>query len=238
MAGTDGQVKTLPYVEAASAEERASLSRGRSSSAILNMVVRALERRQISGGCIADVGCGRGDLYGFVHSRFARYVGIDVVEYDGFPEEAQFCRLDLDSPHLPLAAESVDVVAAVEVIEHLENPRDFMRKLARLAKPAGWVVVTTPNQLTWLSLLTLVVKHRYQAFQDVHYPTHLTALLEVDLRRAAAQAGLTNVEIEYSESGRMPLTARHFPRSLSRLFPRRFSENVLVIGQKPGQQAI
>ena len=223
-----------PQIDVApSAEVRARQSRGTSNDAILKMVVGALDQRKIGGHCIADVGCGRGDLYNFLHPRFERYVGIDVVRYEGFPEGAEFCRLDLDSGNLPLPEGSADVVAAVEVIEHLENPRDFMRKLARLVKPGGWVVVTTPNQLSWLSLLTLVVKHRFQAFQDVHYPTHLTALLEVDLRRAAAQAGLTRIDIEFSEQGRIPLTARHFPRALSRRFPRRFSENVLVIGQKP-----
>jgi len=91
-----------------------------------------------------------------------------------------------------------------------------MRKLVRLANPGEWVVVTTPNQLSLLSLLTLLVKHRFQA--DVHYPAHLTALLEIDLRRIAAEVGLAEFEIEYSLAGRIPLTARHYPQSLSRYF--------------------
>jgi 2-polyprenyl-3-methyl-5-hydroxy-6-metoxy-1,4-benzoquinol methylase len=217
---------------APTAEIRARQSRGISNRPVLEMVVRVLQDRQIIGRCIADVGCGRGDLYGYVGSRFARYVGIDVVRYDGYPDAAEFCTLDLDSGNIPLADASMDVVTAVEVIEHLENPREFMRKLVRLVKPGGWVIVTTPNQLSWLSLLTLVVKHRFQAFQDVHYPTHLTALLEVDLLRAAAEAGLTKIAVDYSQSGRIPLAALHYPRMLSKWFPRRLSENVLVIGQK------
>jgi 2-polyprenyl-3-methyl-5-hydroxy-6-metoxy-1,4-benzoquinol methylase len=217
-----------------SVEVRARQSRGTSNQDILKMVVRALEQRHIGGECIADVGCGQGDLYGYVRSRFGRYVGVDAVQYEDFPAQAEFCRLDLDSGVLPLADGSADVVAAIEVIEHLENPREFMRKLVRAAKPGGWIIVTTPNQLSFLSLLTLVVKHRFQAFQDVHYPTHLTALLEVDLRRIAAESGLAKIEIDYSQSGRIPLTARHYPRLLSRWFPRALSENVLVIGQKSG----
>jgi len=217
---------------AAPVEVRARKSRGMSNTDILSMVIRAMDRRQLRGGCLVDVGCGQGDLYSHLGSRVSRYIGIDVVRYENFPEEAEFCPLDLDSGRMPLPDASADAVAAVEVIEHLENPRDFLRKLVRLAKPGGWVIVTTPNQLSLLSLLTLVVKHRFQAFQDVHYPAHLTALLEIDLRRIATECGLTQVEIEYSWAGRIPLTDRHYPRALSRRFPRALSENVMVIGQR------
>jgi 2-polyprenyl-3-methyl-5-hydroxy-6-metoxy-1,4-benzoquinol methylase len=213
-------------------EVRARQSRGTSNPDILKMVARALEQRQICGDSIADVGCGQGDLYGYVRSRFTRYVGIDAVRYEGFPEQAEFCSLDLDGGRIPLNDGSADVVAAIEVIEHLENPREFMRKLVRLAKAGGWVIVTTPNQLSLLSLLTLVVKQRFQAFQDCHYPAHLTALLEIDLRRIAAECGLTKIEVDYSRSGRIPLTARHYPQLLSQSFPRALSENLLLIGQR------
>jgi len=216
----------------ANVEERARQSLGISNDAILLMVVRALDRRNLSGPCLVDVGCGAGNLYRYVRDRVARYIGVDAVQYEGFPEQAEFYHLDLDGGRMPLPDGSGNIVAAVEVIEHLENPRDFMRNLVRLAAPGGWIVVTTPNQLSLLSLMTLAVKHRFQAFQDVHYPTHLTALLEIDLRRIAAECGLANIAIEFSCSGRIPFTAKHFPGWLSRRWPRAFSENVLLIGQR------
>jgi 2-polyprenyl-3-methyl-5-hydroxy-6-metoxy-1,4-benzoquinol methylase len=222
----------MAVTAAASVEERARQSQGISNDAILNMVARALQQRGISGESLVDVGCGAGNLYRHVHTRFSNYIGVDAVQYEGFPASAEFCRLDLDSGCLPLPDGSADVVAAIEVIEHLENPRDFMRKLVRLAKPGGWVLVTTPNQLSWLSLLTLLTKQRFQAFQDVHYPTHLTALLEIDLRRIGAECALEHVAIEYSCSGRIAGTARHYPGLLSRRLPRAFSDNVLIIGQR------
>jgi len=106
---------------------------------------------------------------------------------------------------------------AVETIEHLENPWAFMRALVRLARPGGWVIVTTPNQLSALSLITLLAKRRFSSFQDGHYPAHRTALLEVDLRRIAGECALENPEIGYSHSGRVPLTGWHYPAGLARL---------------------
>ena len=213
-------------------ETRARGSRGTSGDEILSMVVRTIERRRIGGECVVDVGCGRGDLYHCLGSRFSRYVGVDAVRYEDFPEQQSFCHLDLDSGTIPLAEETADVVAAVETIEHLENPRGFMRQLVRLVKPGGWIIITTPNQLSLLSLLTLVLKQRFQAFQDCHYPAHLTALLEIDLRRIATECGLLNVEIDYSLAGRLPGTGKHYPRWLSEVFPRALSENILMSAQR------
>jgi len=213
-------------------EERARQSQGVSANEIHQMLERALEGRNISGGCFVDVGCGTGNLFHQVRDRFARYVGVDAVRYEAFPSQAEFCYLDLDTGRIPLPDGSGDVVAAIEVIEHLENPRDFMRKLVRLAAPGGWVVASTPNQLSLLSLGMLIFKQRFLAFQDVHYPTHLTALLEIDLRRIAAECGLSKIGIEYSCAARIPFTDRLYPRWISRRWPRLFSENVLVIGQR------
>jgi 2-polyprenyl-3-methyl-5-hydroxy-6-metoxy-1,4-benzoquinol methylase len=196
------------------------------------MVARALERHGIVGGTFVDVGCGAGDLRRFLGNRFDRYVGLDAVRYDGLPEDLQFHAGDLDGDGQLAPSAMADVVAAVETIEHLENPRRLVREMVRIAKPGGWVLVTTPNQLSWLSLATLLSKQRFSAFQDVHYPAHISALLEVDLLRIFAECGVEDVETRFSEQGRIVFTARHYPRMLARLAPRRFSDNVLIIGRR------
>jgi hypothetical protein len=94
------------------------------------------------------------------------------------------------------------------------------------------VVVTTPNQLSLLSLLTLLSKRRFSAFQDSHYPAHRTALLESDLQRIATAAGLADLDVAYSQRGRLPLAGAHYPVSLARLFPRALSDNLMVIGRR------
>ena len=211
---------------------RARLSRGISNEPIYRMVEMALVKRNIRGACLVDVGCGTGGLVPIVRPLFDRYIGIDVVRYDGLPADIEFIAAELNSEALSLPAIEADVVVAVETIEHLENPRAFMRKLVRLARSGGWVLVTTPNQLSLLSLLALVLKQRFVSFQDTHYPAHLTALLEVDLLRIGAECGLSDLSIEYSHAGRIVGTAHHYPKFLAEVSPRLFSDNLMVIGRK------
>src|ERR1700716_3861520 len=84
-------------------EERARYSGGTSDEAIYHMVACALDRRGIRGNCIADVGCGHGNLYPYVSSRFQRYLGVDIVRYEGFPAEGEFHKVDLDTGMFPIS---------------------------------------------------------------------------------------------------------------------------------------
>ena len=211
---------------------RALQSDGDSGPAVHGLIARVVESLNIRGDLLIDVGCGRGKLWSRLRTRFAKCIGVDAVRYPGLPPDIELCETQLDSCAIALPDEVADAVVCSETIEHVENPRALMRELSRLAKPGAWLIVTTPNQLSLASLMTLLVKHRFSYFQDVHYPAHLTALLEVDLMRIAAECGLDDARIEFTASGRVPLTARHYPKFLSRAFPRALSDNVLLAARK------
>jgi SAM-dependent methyltransferase len=223
-------------------EVRAQQSQGASNNAIYEMVAKALAERHSRGGVLVDVGCGTGNLWSFVcgkqsHTegdRTDRYIGVDAVRYDGFPEAAEFILYNLDAGKVPLADGFADVVCAVETIEHVENPRAFVRELVRLTKPGGLVIVTTPNQLSLLSKITLVLKNQFNAFQEGLglYPAHITALLEIDLIRITCECGLTDIKIYYSNQGRIPFTPWHWPKSFG-FRGRAFSDNVCLLCRKP-----
>jgi glycosyltransferase involved in cell wall biosynthesis/2-polyprenyl-3-methyl-5-hydroxy-6-metoxy-1,4-benzoquinol methylase len=219
-------------LQAVEVEVRARLSGGTSSTGVYEMVARTLCSVRRPGGTLVDVGCGAGQLWPSVQSLFDSYLGCDVVKYNSYPANQVFVKVDLDTGRVPLPDGTADVSAAVETIEHLENPRAFVRELARLTKPGGWVLVTTPNNLSLLSKLTLVLKNQFNAFQDSCYPAHVTALVETDLKRIASECGLTDLRTAFSCNGRIPGTCRHYPRWASRLFPRALSDNVLILGRK------
>lgn len=215
----------------ADVEQRARQSLGRSHTRIYRTVGDVLAADG-AGGVLADVGCGTGDLWRALRGTFTSCVGVDAVRYDGLPEDVAFHAADLDVARLPLPDAGVDAAAAVEVIEHLENPRALVRELTRIVRPGGWVVVTTPNQLSVLSLLTLVTKGRFSAFQDAAYPAHRTALLEIDLRRIMTECGLHDLAVVYTALGRVPLSPWHYPAAFARLAPRQLSDNVVIAGRK------
>lgn len=221
---------------ATTAAATAALSGGSSSGAIVAWVASVLAERLPPQATVVDVGCGQGALAAALGGRVRCYVGLDVVAYPELRRQPglAFHLADLNAPPHPLPAGVADAAVAVETIEHLENPRALMRELARLARPGGLVLVTTPNQLSWLSKLSLLWKQEFTAFQEGPglYPTHITALLASDLLRVARECGLQALELRYSGQGRLPGSARHYPAWVSRRWPRGASDNVMLLGRK------
>jgi 2-polyprenyl-3-methyl-5-hydroxy-6-metoxy-1,4-benzoquinol methylase len=130
-----------------------------------------------------------------------------------------------------------DLVVSAEVIEHLENPRATMREWHRLLKPGGWVVLSTPNNESWRSLVSLLLRGHFAGFCGRSYPAHITALLRLDIERAAAEAGFANVAFRYSDHGYFPKFVNFTWQGLSGgvLKGRMHSDNLIALLQKPGR---
>jgi SAM-dependent methyltransferase len=50
---------------------------------------------------------------------------------------------------LPLVDGSVGLVTSMQVLEHIWTPAEYVRELARVAGPDGWLVLSTPNRITF-----------------------------------------------------------------------------------------
>ena len=83
-----------------------------------------------------------------------------------------------------------------------------------------------------LSLLTLLLKGQFSAFQDGSYPAHRTALLEIDLRRIMTECGLRDLAVTFTRLGRLPLSAWHYPDAIAGVAPRRLSDNIVIAGRR------
>lgn len=104
---------------------------------------------------VLDVGCNTG--YGtLAFTTVARRVaGVDVSENaiataKGLPgaERVEFSACD--GLILPFADDSFDVVTSFQVVEHIYDPGPYFREIARVVRPGGTVIFTTPNAATRL----------------------------------------------------------------------------------------
>lgn len=101
------------------------------SRAMFAKRLRILERAGLQrGDRVLDHGCGSGHFV-----RYLRERGYDAHGFDPYnPRMNDPAVLDT----------GFDVVCSQDVIEHVETPRDFLRDLARCARPGGLLVVGTP----------------------------------------------------------------------------------------------
>jgi len=101
---------------------------------------------------VLEAGCGEG--YGAnLIARCARHV--IAVDYD----EAAVAHVRSRYPavevvranltELPLPDDSVDVVVNLQVIEHLWDQARFVTECARVLRPSGVLIVSTPNRITF-----------------------------------------------------------------------------------------
>lgn len=98
---------------------------------------------------LLDVGCGRGDfLKGF------KDLGLDVCGLDNEKSHSQMLKgievryANIENEPFPFDSQMLDVVFSKSLIEHLFNPESFMRECNRVLKPAGRVIIMTPD---WIS---------------------------------------------------------------------------------------
>lgn len=132
---------------------------------------------------LLDVGCGRGE-----HLREFQKLGYQVTGAD-LSEEAkemskgvEICLLDIEKEALPYPDNSFDVVFNKSLIEHLNNPENFMREAYRVLKPGGRLITMTPD---WESV--------YRTFYEDY--THRTPFTVDSLRDIHQIFGFTKVGV-------------------------------------------
>lgn len=138
---------------------------------------------------------------------------------------------DLNAP-LPLPPASFDLIVAIEIIEHLENPRATAREWRRLLRPGGALVMSTPNTESIRSLLSFAARGQHASFTARSYPEHVTPLARIDVQRLLAEAGFTDVQFTWSNFGLLPaLSVSWQALSAGLLGGLRFSDNMVAVAR-------
>jgi len=152
------------------------------------------------GDIVLDVGCGMGYLVKRLVPKCKKVIGVDISEY-----AVRTCRKKYPSAkiiassasNLELEKDSVDVIFAKEVIEHLESIEceKTLKILYDALKPGGRLILTTPNINTWVWVPSILTFRRpFTLYGD---PTHINLFTLRRIGRLLNISGFSESSITY-----------------------------------------
>ncbi len=152
---------------------------------------------------LVDLAAGTGSLLSRLKSL--GYKDIEAVELNvkafGLPQ-VEPNPLDLNdsfSNHLP---KNYRLVTAIEIIEHLDSPREFLKQVHKILENNGYLIVSTPNTAHWLGRLNFLFTGfpKYFSKKDFYEQRHLSPILDFHMRIMLEEIGFKLVDFESTAS--------------------------------------
>lgn len=173
---------------------------------ILRAVGREIPGRRLK---LLDVGCGRGDFLRYLQASALRadLFGLDLVENSA--PGIGFIRGDIMKDALP---DTYDVITALAVIEHVDEPGLFVRKIADALSPDGVAFIMTDNDGGLMYRLAGILKRAGMraAFDQLYQLHHLQCFSKTSLRSLLERSGLEVIRLS---DHNYPLQAVDLPRA-------------------------
>ncbi len=101
---------------------------------------------------VLEAGCGEGYGADLIAEGARRVVAVDYDEAAVAHVRSRYPRVEVmqaNLAELPLPDASMDVVVNFQVIEHLWDQAQFVTECARVLRPSGLLMMSTPNRVTF-----------------------------------------------------------------------------------------
>jgi methionine biosynthesis protein MetW len=188
----------------------------------------AVLRNVPAGTTVLDIGCGTGILGAELKKKGCTVYGI---EYE--PAAAAIARKRLDRVIIadierepPRVDQRFDVLIFADVLEHLRNPGDVLKRFLRFLKPSGIAIISLPNIANWTVRSRLLTGNFSRTETGILDKTHLHFYTLATARQMLSHAGLRIEKIDVTPNFiRSPFKAiqdlcgkRHDHKRYERLF--------------------
>ena len=173
---------------------------------------------------VLEMGCGEGYGTSLLSAQVTEITGLDVDENAVNHAQNKYgssnCKFTwYDGRKIPFQDNSFDAVISFQVIEHVQDDKNFVAEIYRVLKNKGIFIVTTPNS-------TLRLKPGQKPWNKFHLreysPDHLKDLLKSQFPDATVWGIRASEEVQQIELERVKNSlkiASYDPLNLRRLFP-------------------
>jgi len=127
------------------------------------------------------------------------FTDLDAVEIDqqsfAFPG-LKPRHVDLNSDFAAQIERRYGLISALEILEHLDSPRHFLRQIHALLQPSGYLLLSTPNIANWAGRLRFLLWGEHRQFQehDYHYQRHISPTTDIQMKLMFKEIGLRLIE--------------------------------------------
>lgn len=172
-------------------------------------VIELVTRSGRTGDLILDIAAGTGALTQRLLELGHNVAANDLYSKDWGVPEVDLLRVDLNGRFSEeFVAQKIQPkhIVAVEVIEHLENPINFLRECRKLLSPDGFLIVTTPNINTIRGRFGFLKHGRLAYFNEREYSDsgHISILPWWLLCCHAKKAGFKDCEVRFGGRFELP----------------------------------
>ncbi|MFN4179620.1 MAG: class I SAM-dependent methyltransferase [Armatimonadota bacterium] len=137
---------------------------------IVRSLIQHFWKPRANPALILDLGCGTGGSFSLL-CNWGTVVGLDTSSVAlNFARKRGMKNLLLgDAQLLPFSENCFDLVAVLDVLEHLEDDCQALREIWRVLKPRGAVVFTVPAFMSLWSVHDIALAHkRRYLFCEIH----------------------------------------------------------------------
>lgn len=156
------------------------------------IILGMLNKKFPNKGSILDVGCAAGYLLEIAQDNGWHIDGVEISKFAQEIAEKKLGKKIFSSLNDPeLLNKKFDIVASLEVVEHVSDPASLLEDMRQFLKDNGILVVTTPN-----------VKNAnlYKSFLDwecILPPVHLYYFSKETISKMLEKAGYDVIDVSY-----------------------------------------
>jgi len=201
--------------------------------------------RDLIGKKVLEIGCGRGELACWLARQDPRpaqivaadFAAVAVQKGRAFAADHNLSGITweiADVQNIAHQDATFDTVISCETIEHVHTPQQALRELARVLRPGGRLLLTTPNYFGPMGLYRAYLRLRGRRFTEENQPINNFLVLP-RTRSWVARTGLRMQTVDATGHylllpGQAPIevASLDYPRKIMRWF----AHHSLIIAEK------